>query len=306
MQKKAQVLIISLWVLVIVTVIAVGIGHQVSFSLRLSRYQSDKLKALYLAKAAVNRLIIEIDKFEQTDNLESAIETAMASQDILKSISFDNNLDNFATIEGVTDEERKININTANAYLLTALLESNEVNEADELVNNIRIWKGEVADTTKTYETLGYLPKASQFANKEELKLVKGVTPEIFHKLQGRISVYGDGLIDLNTVSLDVLQIFCRGIAKSFSYSDDFADDLAKKIIDSRNNAGGYFKNISEVVIEPTGAEEVNIFNNLLTNANLISNNFLIEVIGNIGKIKSNLAVVYNRQTKKIIFWHEN
>ena len=50
---------ISLWILAILTILAVGIGHRVSMGLRLARYQKDKLKGLYLAKAGLKVLIVE-------------------------------------------------------------------------------------------------------------------------------------------------------------------------------------------------------------------------------------------------------
>jgi len=60
MRKNGQVLIISLWILVILAMLSVSIGHRVSMALRLSRYQKERLMAGYLAKAGINIAIGEI------------------------------------------------------------------------------------------------------------------------------------------------------------------------------------------------------------------------------------------------------
>lgn len=36
------------------------------------------------------------------------------------------------------------------------------------------------------------------------------------------------------------------------------------------------------------------------------SDNFLIEVTGNVSTIKSKITAVYNRKDKKILYWHES
>ena len=58
--RRGQVFVVSLWILVILTMLAVGLGHRVSLALRLSRYYRDRLQAVLLAKAAVHVAIDEI------------------------------------------------------------------------------------------------------------------------------------------------------------------------------------------------------------------------------------------------------
>jgi type II secretory pathway component PulK len=205
----------------------------------------------------------------------------------------------------VIDEERKININTASKELLTALLEEFGIEwEQKDLVNNILIWRGDISDTNKIYENSGYPCKSEKIQNIEELILVKGINLEDIEKLRKGITVYTEGLTNINTVSFQTLKIISRAIAKKLFLESSFADNLTTKIITLRDELG-YFKDKNDIKIATTGAEETNIFNELLKNIVFKSDNFFIEVCGNAGKIKREVEVVYNRKEKAMKYWHE-
>ncbi len=317
-KAKASVLAVILWILVILTMLAVSIGHRVSMSLRLSSYQKDRLKAFYLAKAGLNTAIKEInnDPFLVYDGLT---DNWVDNEAAFRKIYFDDNPDEFVTVSydtldsnnelrinyGVIDEESKININTVSKELLMALLEKCGIDTAQEIVNNILIWRGEIPDENKVYENAGYAAKAGKFTNIEELILVKGVSALDCQKLKGLVTNYGEGFININTASVEVVAIFARGIAKELSIGENFADGVVEKLIDLRNN-NIQFKAKSEINIALTGDEETNIFNKLMDKIVVQSNIFLIESTGNVRKIKSKLMVVYNRRDKSNLYWHEN
>ncbi len=317
MNKKSQALIVILWILVILSILAVGIGHRVSLAFRLSLYQKDKLKALYLAKAGINRAIIEIEK--DTNDYDAFTESWADSEDVFKKIVLNNKQDEFATVSydtvdennetvtiyGVIDEESKININTASQPLLLALLEKYEISPAQDTVNYILIWRGDIPDDNKIYENLGYPCKSDKFTTIQELKLVKDIDAQGYQVLKGLITVYGDDKVNINTVSLQALTIFCRGIAKELSIDETFADNVAAKIIELRNSKG-FFKDKGEISIILTADEETNIFNNLMNDIILKSENFLIESEGFVSKIKGKIVTVYSRKDKKILYWHES
>jgi len=316
MNKKAQVLIITLWVLVILTILLVSIGHRVSMAIRISHYQRERLKAHYLAKAAANIVINELRK--DNNGYDAVNEPWADGEESFKKIMLGENQNEFSSVGslviegdkevfryGAVDEESKININTANKELLTALLEGYQIAAASDIADNIIIWRGDVKDDAKIYENLGYTCKADKFSTIEELKLVKDLSPEDFQRLNKIITVYGSGLVNINTVSSFVLNVMTRAIAKKMGYSANFSDSLTTKIIEKRNSVG-FFKDKDEINIALTGEEEMNIFNELNKNIDVKSNNFLIEVSGNAGKINSKIALVYNRTDKKILYYHEN
>lgn len=317
MNKKAQVSVISFWILIILAVLAVSLGHRVSFGLKLSRYQKDRLKAAYLAKAGINRAIIELidDKTPDYDGLN---DSWADNEQVFKRIVFKKNKDEFASVSyfikqgkereakyGLIDEERKININTASREALVALLEKFNLDGAADKADNILIWRGDIPDEREVYEHLGYPCKAYKFSSPEELVLVKGFTPEDCQRLRKLITIYTEGKLNINTASSEALAIVSRGIAKEHSLEESSADNVAQKIVELRNKKV-YFQNKEDIAVELTGAEETNIFNSLMGEVVFTSNNFLIEVCGNVGKIKSKAKAVYNRKDKKILYWHES
>ena len=154
MTKKAQVLVVSLWILATLTILAVGIGHRVSMALRLSRYQRDKFKALYLARAGLNRAIAELEK-DTTNDYDTLNESWVNNEEAFKRIVLNDNQSEFATVSygtldeysnpktvyGVVDEERNININTAPKELLVELLDKKGISNPSDIANNICAWR---------------------------------------------------------------------------------------------------------------------------------------------------------------------
>jgi type II secretory pathway component PulK len=316
MNKKAQTLMIGLWILAILTILAVGIGHRVSLALRISRYHRDSLKAHSLAKAGVNLAIAELDK--DANDYDAPSEKWANNEITFKKVALNDNPDEYATISytyfdednnprtvyGARDLESRININTASKELLLALLEKYEIKSAQEIVNNILIWRGDIPDENKIYENSGYPCKSGIFSNIEELNLVKDFTQQDYQKIENLITVFGEGLMNINTVSNEAMAILAHSIAKKLSVAQNFADSLATKILELRKS-NGYFKDKSEINIM-LSAEETNIFNLLIDSMVYKSDYFLIEVTGNSSRIKRKAEAVYFRKDKKILDWHES
>ncbi len=319
MNRKSQALVIILLVIISLSVLALSLGHRVSIGLRLSSYQRDRLKALYLAKAGINRAISRIISDTSLD-YDSLDESWADNERVFRRIAFKDDLAEFAsvsysliddnnetqTIYGLVDEERKININTASKELLAVLVEELGIqSEQPDIVDNILIWRGSMPDTNKIYENSGYPCKSEKIRNIEELILVKGINFGDIEKFRKYITVYGDGKININTVPLETLKIIARSMARKQEEWGS-ADSLAKKIIDRRKEKG-HFRNNNDIDINTTGDDELNIFNALKEGAvfNFKSDNFFIAVSGNAGKIKRELEAVYNRKEKNIIYWHE-
>lgn len=323
MNKKSQVLIISLWVLLMLTILAVSIGHRVSLALRVSGYQRDALKAVYLARAGINLAGTELQKDQnQYDGLDEVWSTGLdpvSKKPLFESLEIEKGSGETFTVGYpydeeqylcMMDEERKININTATKDVLVVLLQEFSVTEAEALVDNIRAWRGDqgtIPEDAKDYSGLGYDCKEEAFVNIAELALVKDLPLSFCKAVQGLITIYGDGKLNINTVSEDALNIFCRGIARSLSVKEEFADTLTAKIIAARNQDGP-FKVESDIAsrISPTGDEEINILNGLKPNLVIKSNNFLIQAKGSVGRATKRLAVVVEKRVPlKIVYWQQ-
>lgn len=316
--KKGSVLVICIWILVILTMLTLSIGHRVSMFLRLGSYQKDRLKAFYLAKAGVSRAIAELIN-DKTLDYDSPNDNWAGSEETFKKINFDDSEEEFCavsydiidenegvkTVYGVKDEASKVNINTASKELITALLEKFGIDGASETADNILIWRGDMPDENKIYEELGYEAKSDKFSNIEELTLIKGISPGNFGKIKDSVTTYGGGQININTVSLPVLTIFARGAAKELHIQEDFADSLVDKIIKLRDTSSP-FKTKDEIDPILTGNEETNIFNKLMDKISVQSRIFLIESRGHVKNITAAITAVYDRKDGFNLYWHEN
>jgi len=113
--KSAQVSVIALWVLIILAIMAVSVGRRVSLGLRLSGYQRDSLKAFYLAKAGLNRSIVELQKYQVNpySSLSESWSTGIDSSthtSILREIAATGKPgESFNSV--IIDEESKLNLN---------------------------------------------------------------------------------------------------------------------------------------------------------------------------------------------------
>ena len=59
---KGSVLILVLWVVIVLSLLSIAISFSASGDVKLARYESENIKAMYLAKAGVVKLIADIKK----------------------------------------------------------------------------------------------------------------------------------------------------------------------------------------------------------------------------------------------------
>ena len=153
--------------MLILTVLAVGVGHRNSIGVKLSRYSIDRLQCYYIAKAAIAAVKREIEKDTQDpvtkeyDTLYScgiSLDEEEKPEDIFKEIPLgqghyslsykrDNQGDSIL-LYGLIDEERKINLNAINMQsykVLEKLLELFEVESelAKTIASSVVDWRDE-------------------------------------------------------------------------------------------------------------------------------------------------------------------
>ncbi len=217
-ERRGTILITSLWILAILSILALGIGFRISVEARLAKYNIDGMKALYLARAGLYKsqaLLAKktggVDSIRQCgitlrndDNPENSLEGLFVNVKLGEG-SFTVAYNNYP---GMSDEERKINLNTADQSMLALLL--NSVNAASQdaaqasasigIATAITAWKtpGDNSTEDSYYEQLGYKRKKALFSCVEELLLVRGVTPQVFNAIKDYVTVYSDK-ININT-----------------------------------------------------------------------------------------------------------
>lgn len=315
--QRAQAFIISVWVLVILTMIALSIGHRVSVGLRLSGFYKDRFEAALCAKAAVNRAIEEVlrDPDAKVDTLQ---DNWVDNKTVFEKIVLNNAGNSYGSVSykilgtteqeihfGVRDEERMININLAPKELLVLLLEECDIQPSDEVAQNILIWRGDLPDTDKVYERLGYPAKGNKLSVFSELSLIKGIDVDQVEKLKQKATIYGSDKLNINTASEVSFNLLTRYLAKKLSLNEGLAIALVSKIIDLRTRKG-YFKDGADMGLDLFDSGEMTLFNELMQHIVFKSQYFSIRATGQAHLAKRSLTVIFDRLNKKIIYAHES
>jgi general secretion pathway protein K len=262
--KTASILILTLWMLSFMTIFTIGLAYNVSGQLRLASHVQDRLKMYYLAKAGIERATIKFE-MDETPNRTSLNEEWSNSEEFFKEIPFGGGyitvsyqLKNVVTDDeaeeepffyGLMDESSKININKAPLQILKSMLKNIggvETEEVDDIANAIIDWRdidvivSPNGAEDEYYEGLKvpYPCKNGDFQIPEELLLVKGMTPDIFSKIAGTITIYGEGKVNINTADWQTFHAL------------GLSSELAQRIVQFRRGRD-----------EIDGTEDDNIFN---------------------------------------------
>jgi type II secretory pathway component PulK len=135
------------------------------------------------------------------------------------------------TAFGLEDEQGRLNVNKARPEMLQRLLGEGN----DELVQSILLWRTPASEPAGLerendfYEARPhpYRCKLAPFESVEELLMVRGMTPGLFNRLRPHVTVYTNGLVNLNTASRPVLLAL------------GFDETFAERLIGYRKGADG-------------------------------------------------------------------
>lgn len=241
-------MIIGLWILVVLSILAIGLGRRTRINLALAKYTIAKTKSDYLAWAGINYTSKQMDNLT-TEGTENRIDTlyrcgvyfndGQEAQDIFKEIplkegTFDIRYNIYDMLNsridvcyGIQDEGRRINLNSLNSgnyevlsYLLVLLGVQSAT--ADEIASSVVDWIDVDSDVFNApfgaeddfymSQEKSYHCKNSIFNNIEEMLLIRSMDDEIFKKLKEYITVFpaqeADFSINVNTASEIVLKSF--------------------------------------------------------------------------------------------------
>lgn len=223
--RRGSILILVVWVILLLSFLTVGLASRSTFALGLTDRLVHQLQASYLALAGVQYTLKVLARDPTPDydglNEEWWNNASVFGTQLLGTGRFTIGISTkgrhtFETL-GITDEERKLNLNTMPVEVLQRLLQVAggvmDV-EAAALANAIVDWRDEDQEPGKggaeDFYYLGRNPayecKDDDFENLEELLLVKGMTPELFMRLSPFLTVYGSGQLNVNTASETVLR----------------------------------------------------------------------------------------------------
>ena len=220
---RGSVLIYVVWIVLLLSMFAAGVASRALFVLDLSKRLSEQLRAAYISRGAVEyaAVVLSKDAAPSVDALNErwADDEFSFHDHPLAGGSFSIIADREGGMVryGLSDEERRIPLNSAPAEVLEQLLEAiggMRVEDAKDAAAAIEDWRDPNTDQRPRgakgfyYHSLSqaYDCKDGPFENVEELLLVRGITPEVYRRVEPYITVFGSGRVNVNTASLPVLR----------------------------------------------------------------------------------------------------
>lgn len=340
-EKNGLVLIVVLWILLILTIFAIGLARKTSLDLLLNRYAMDKLKSYYLAQAAIAFAKAEIAKdtadtqtkdfdsfykcginFEEDKNPDVLFKEVLLGEGFF-TISYElKEEDATQTIYGLEDEQARINLNAIdinNYKVLSNLIEllGFDSDTALTIASSAADWRDVDSNVFNApfgaedsyYSTLDapYHCQNNNFASLEELMLVRGMNKEIFEKLKDYITIFpkqANSLkVNVNTASRVVLLALANSIPGNYQ---SVAEPLIQNIIDYRKGDDNIdLEYLDELDLIP---DEEGLLGNMKIFLTEKSDYFRVNALGlyKDKKVQSKIVTIIERQSGNIVFWHED
>lgn len=187
MSKSGSILIICLWALAVLSILSVAVAGFVFQEIKFANSFIRASVSLPLAKAASRRAFYERKKdstleYDTLQELKEERTQALCSNIDYRYYFVEQKI--IADQEQIIDESALININLASSQTLKRLPGLDE-----DLVK-------EIIDSPRR-----------PFKLKEEVLLIEGLDKDKFKQIKDLITVYGEGKININTVSSEVLSI---------------------------------------------------------------------------------------------------
>ncbi|MFC1808823.1 general secretion pathway protein GspK [Candidatus Omnitrophota bacterium] len=210
-KEKGTILIVSLWVILIFSMVAVSLGVRGSLEAKIARFFYERTQNRALARSGIflGKFVLESDKDTRLDGPQDTWYNQESFKAALNVTTFDS-LD-----LSIVDEESKININAASEKILSALFKHisnrgmNFENEKEDYVADILFFRGDSAFSGET--SLGKEYTGRPFRNIEDLLLLENCSQNDFNIIRDYITVFpynGDQLIvNINTAQAEIINI---------------------------------------------------------------------------------------------------
>ena len=345
--KSGIMLIVVLWIIAILSVLVLGLSRRAGVDLALTQYQREYFRARHTAIAGLVYAMAHI----QRDSLDS--ETRTFDTLYQRGVKLDGNQtaeelfgrvasgDGYFEIRssapgeeggqpawGFEDEESKINVNLLtqqNYKVLSALIAYFGFDEdtADVIAAAVIDWKDSDDNTFNApdgaegdfYARLDP-PRACKnypFESVDEIRLVRGMTDDIFQKIAPYVTVYplsGRFQVNLNTASRPVLTALARAATGSQTNTEqEDADGVVEKILQNRRGEDDQSATVDDQVFDinrlSLNSEERIVALMMHQSQTRISNYFRILVSGfsRDGGVRSNIEAVVSRDGLSVVYW---
>lgn len=317
--NRGSILILVLWSLSLLTIFALYLGFGARQKIVMVKLMDTRRRLHFIAEAGVKQAILELKKRDKTIKVDALSDPWSNSIGKFKDVRLGTGRFTVSYVHldiksgarlvryGITDEERKININKAPRKVVRNLFEVIGLDkmEAQSLSAAIVDWRDKDSELSvplgsaedRYYRNLDkpYEAKDDDFEILEELLLVRDMTREIFDKIKDFITIYGEGKININTASAEVLLAF--GVRRS----------VVDKILSFRHGKDeieatpddNVFYSAASVISElnqfySTSKSEVAGLSNLISVGDIVTNsdNFRIESVGRLSNEAASLKII--------------
>ena len=213
--QNGQSLILVLWIMGLAGLAIGALTMRATHELRLGQVPQHALQRAAIAQAAVHQAIAVLQHDDPaSDHLDETWATGVdedTQQQLLLEVlvgagGFSVGVRAADGLRvGMIDEERKLHLNTTALGRLQRLIELVAFGEADaeRITQAIGDWRDEPAGPL----CAGASPACHNgpFETVDELRLVPGMTPQLFAALEPYVTVYGTGAVNANTATAIVL-----------------------------------------------------------------------------------------------------
>ncbi|MBN1492756.1 MAG: general secretion pathway protein GspK, partial [Candidatus Omnitrophica bacterium] len=188
--EDGTILIISLWIILILSVLALSLGMRGALEAKIARFYHERVSEKALARTGIDlaRFIIESDKDQRVDSRNDTWYNPESIQQVLDANSLRQ-----LTIE-IKDEESRININIASEKVLERLFEYYGEHSglgggdvADKVADTL-YFRGDSALRGET--SLGKDYAGRPFWNLEDLLLLEHIRSSDLEVVYGLITVF--------------------------------------------------------------------------------------------------------------------
>lgn len=224
----AAALVMVVWVMVVLMAIVGEFAYSMRTEINIVRNFKEEEQAYYLAMAGIEQAKLEILSVKQHDVIFLNEAGVLVFNDDEEEPVRKDTIGNGSFEYTITDEDGKLNINTASIDQLKYLFENVgiDITEVDTIVDSIFDWRDKNdlhllnGAEEDYYQSLPqpYSSKDGPFDTIEEILLVKGMTPEFLYGSKGEdeedaiegvinyLTVNETDKININTASRTVLE----------------------------------------------------------------------------------------------------
>ncbi len=318
--KEGAALLVALWVLIILSLIVGSFAFEIQLEAMLVSHKRKKFRAEMMARSGIEYARAILDKQAEAKELE--IEDMGEDQDgfmqaalyIKRGLSTTSSIElgdgSFSVTLESAEAGRNINLLTREEWLEILEMANMPSTEWDTMIDCLEDWIDE-GDLHKLngaesddpfYQDRGYPVKNGPLDSIEELLLVKSWGEDILYGKEENeegdaifgiaklLTVWGDGKVNLNTASIDVLL--------SYAEYEDWELESVLEARDGEDGEGGTLddgiKNLDEVGADPNKFKLQSDFVKVTSVGDMFGNQYQIECI-----------VLLQGKSSVVVYWQE-